>query len=437
MIRKQFAANVLPSMLAFAFSGIYAIVDGWFVGRNIGDIGLAAINVAYPIVAVMQAAGTGIGMGGAIQIAICHGSGKRKEEKEFLGNTLFMLVFCCILLTILLGVIYPAILSAFGATGELMNYAADYIRILVWGASFQIMGTGLLPIVRNYHGSVTAMAAMIMGFSTNVVLDWLFVSVYQKGVAGAAAATLIGQLVTVVPCVLFLFLKRIFHTAVLRPAKSVICRILQVALSPFGLTLLPNIVIIILNRGALAYGGELAVSCYAVVSYVVCVVQLLLQGIGDGSQPLIGLYHGAQNEELVKQVRRMAYMYAFCTSAVCMAGIFLLRHKIPVFFGTSETVAAEVTDVLVVFIAGFIFIAFLRITTAYFYAVKDNKSAYLLIYGEPCVLALLVAFALPRFLGVDGVWLSVPVGQAVLVAIGFMLLWRGKQKKESDGQESM
>lgn len=424
MIRKHFRRNVLPSMLAFAFSGIYAIVDGWFVGRNIGDAGLAAINIAYPLVALIQAVGTGLGMGGAIRIALSIGKGD-KDEKKYLGNTITMLLFACVALTLLLSFTYEPILVAFGASGEILTHAKAYIQIIIYGAVFQILGTGLTPIIRNYNGALIAMASMILGFVTNVILDWLFVSVYSYGLAGAALATIIGQAVTMIPCIVFLIVKgKIFGFAKFKPMSNIISKIVAAGVSPFGLTLSPNIAIIILNKGALQYGGDQAVACYAVVSYVVCVVQLLLQGIGDGSQPLIGSYYGAGDKKSVKAVRKMAYTFALATGAVCMIVIYLFRDAIPHLFGVSQAVAENVSDVLPIFIAGFLFAAFLRITTSYFYAISKNISAYVLIYGEPLLLFILIAFVLPNIFSLNGVWMAVPVTQVALSIVGGTLIKR-------------
>ena len=121
-VKREFFGNVIPSMIAFAFTGVYAIVDGFFVGRNVGDAGLAAINVAYPLVALIQAAGTGLGMAGAIQIAINKGKKDEETERRYLGNAFVLLLLAGILLTGLLLMFYPVILRLFGASGEIYTY---------------------------------------------------------------------------------------------------------------------------------------------------------------------------------------------------------------------------------------------------------------------------------------------------------------------------
>ena len=148
-MRKQFYKYVIPSVLAFALSGVYAIVDGFFIGNSVGDIGLAAINIAYPITAFIQAIGTGIGVGGSVELSINIGKNDIKAQKSYFTATIFMLILASILCTAILYFSSPGLLTVFGAEGELHSYAMDYISIIILGSVFQIMGTGLVPLIRN------------------------------------------------------------------------------------------------------------------------------------------------------------------------------------------------------------------------------------------------------------------------------------------------
>ena len=159
-IRREFFRYVIPSMLAFALSGIYAIADGFFVGNALGDDALAAVNIAFPLTAFLQAVGTGIGMGGAIEYAIHAGSKHESRGKQYMGMSIVLLGGCSILFTVLFLLAGPRILGAFGASGEILEYSSEYLRFVSYGAVFQIAGTGLVPFIRNMGGAVTAMAAL-------------------------------------------------------------------------------------------------------------------------------------------------------------------------------------------------------------------------------------------------------------------------------------
>ncbi len=167
-LHKEFFHYVIPSMLAFALSGVYAIADGFFVGNALGDSALAAVNIAYPLTAFLQAVGTGIGMGGAIQYAISAGTENHKRGRQYFGMSLIMLTISGIFLSALLLLSAPVVLRFFGASGTIGELAQEYILYIAFGAIFQVLGTGLVPFIRNMGGAVSAMAAMIAGFNEHI-----------------------------------------------------------------------------------------------------------------------------------------------------------------------------------------------------------------------------------------------------------------------------
>ena len=417
-ITKQFWQNVLPSMTAFAFTGIYSIVDGIFVGRSVGDVGLAAINIAYPITSLIQSMGTGIGMAGAILIAISQGRKETHTEKLYLGNTLLLLLLMSIAMMTVFSFLYLPVLTFFGAKGILYEHAAAYLKIIVMGTVFQMIATGLVPIIRNYNGAFFAMVSMVTGFISNIFLDWLFVSQLSYGTSGAALATVLSQGITLLFCMIFFAChKAILSGMSLRLTKKTFPTIFLTALSPFGLTFSPSIIIAILNKGAIVYGDELSVACYAVISYVTCVLQLLFQGIGDGTQPLLGNYYGSENNVALKKVLKLSYCFSLAVGFSGVAVLFLLNNQMPYWFGTSPEVASQFQKVVPCFYVGLLFVSYLRITISYFYATEKNTFASILIYGEPTLLAIFIAFVFPTFLGINGVWLSVPITQFLLMCL--------------------
>ena len=188
--------------------GFMPLLTAFFVGNALGDNALAAINVAYPMTAFMQAAGTGLGMGGAVQYAIHRSSDNMENSRRFFGAASILLLGTGVFLTILFLLTGPSLLRVFGAEGEILRLGEEYIRFVSYGAVFQVLGTGIVPFIRNMDGTVTAMAAMCAGFVTNILLDYLFVWVFPYGMMGAAVATVVGQAVTFVVCGAFVLRTR-------------------------------------------------------------------------------------------------------------------------------------------------------------------------------------------------------------------------------------
>ena len=190
---KQFWKYVLPSMLTMLLGGFYGIVDGFFIGNAVGDDGLAAINLAWPLTALILATGTGLGVGGSVLMSIRNGEGRTQAANQAKGGALLLLAIVSVVFTLLFSLSAAQIMRFFGAEGHVLKLCVDYIQIIVYGTALQIFGVGLTPILRNTGRTVQAMVMMISGFATNIVLDWLFIMVFEWQLGGAALATIIGQ----------------------------------------------------------------------------------------------------------------------------------------------------------------------------------------------------------------------------------------------------
>lgn len=418
---KPFAACVFPAVFAFALSGIYAIVDGFFVGRSIGDTGLSAINIAYPVTALIQAAGTGTGMGGAVMYSVRLAEKRDSEAENFMKGVFFYLALTGILLTVILFPLTDPLLSLMGADGELMKPGREYLSVIVLGSVFQVFGTGVVPLIRNQGKSIQAMYCMIGGFVTNIFLDYLFVWVLRLGMAGAAWASVAGQAVTMAGGLLCMRGQKI-PVGIPRQALSVFFSIWRIGLAPFGITMCPMISLLLMNRASLQYGGSEGVACYACIAYVITIMYLILQGVGDGSQPLMSRFYGEDNKKEVRITRTMAYAAAAVMGVALAVLLYWCRNGIGVLFGASETVSLAVGTDLYIFLAAVPFLAFLRVTTAGFYATEQTRFSYMIVYGEPIFLALLLP-ALPAWMGLKGVWWS-QTGAQILTALmgwGFKL----------------
>ena len=158
-----------------------------------GDAGLSAVTIVYPIVAFIQAVGTGLGMGGAIYFSIERARGQDKEANRLIAIANWLMLGFSVLLTTLVLFYNAPMLKLLGASGNMLPLAQEYIIIISFGTGLQIFGTGLVPFIRNLGGSSFAMISMVSGFATNIVFDYLFVWVWEQGMTGAALATVLGQ----------------------------------------------------------------------------------------------------------------------------------------------------------------------------------------------------------------------------------------------------
>lgn len=413
---KRIAQDCIPTVFSLLMSGLYGVMDGLFVGRAVGDAGLAAINIAWPIAAVITAVGIGIGSGGSVLYSNSNGKGEQERGEVVYHQTITLLFAAAMVLLIVLGFTYPAILSALGAKGDVYQKAVEYIQIIIFGAVFQVMGTGFIPMLRNRNLAFQAMVSMAAGMGVNGVLNYLLLFVVKIGIRGAAVGTIAAQFVVLVISSYLIYGRQKVHLKVVWQHKM-IGEILKIGISAFGLSLAPSIVLLFTNLQCLKYGGDAAVACYAVISYIVFPVQSMLMGIGDGTQPLMSFYSGAKKMEELRFVKKIASITVVGMGAVFFVIVILVSKYIPDVFGMQMDSQAYFGTGMAVSAVSFLFTGLAKFHISYLNATLQVKKAMQLIYGETIVVAPFLIFLLPYVFKINGIWLSLPGTQLIMLLI--------------------
>lgn len=428
MLKKQFRKTIIPAMIAFFLSGIYVSIDGLFVGNSVGDEGLAAINIAWPVVAIILALGVGIGMGGSIHMSIQRGAGNEDKAQQFQGNTLLMLFLAALFTTTVFYFFATPILALLGAKGAVLEMTTQYVQILALGSLFQIAGQGTNPLLRNQGKPWIAMAMMILNFVLDTSLSGIFTLYLGYGVAGAAIASVIGQGMAFLPILYLLFNKsnRVPLSAYKLSTEGV-QKIVSAGLSPFALSFIPALTTLILNLQVAHHGGTVAVASFAVLGYIFSVGQLLIQGISDGAQPLISFQYGANHQENVILVRKWTYQTAIIVGILIFGLAWLGSSIIPIVFNTSTQAAQLLHLAIPLYLASLPFYAITRVTTSFVNAIGKNHLSSLLTYGEGLVLVPILAILLPLLFQLNGVWVTVLVSQMILSSLSYLLVKKLKQ----------
>ena len=422
-INRQFMHYVIPSMIAMLFSGFYSIVDGLFVGNSIGNVGLAAINLVYPIQVVLNATATGVGIGGSVLVSIYRGEGKERDmEHSAMQTIILLLIFGAILPVFFLGT-KGIILNFLGAEGAIYKGADDYITTILIGGMLPVLGNGLNPIVRNQGKPIVATQNMVAGLVTNIVLDYVFIYKMNLGMFGAALATITAQGVVATMNVIYVVKlnHKNFKMDYILPNIAKIKRIMKIAISPFGQTIVPSIIIILTNWKCIEYGGDGAVAIYSVISYVLACAQLLIQGIGDGVQPLFSYYFGANKERELHYVYNKAFFLCSIFSVFLMVMTMVFSVQLAKYFNISPELMNETALALKTTAFAYAFFGVTRVTSAYFYATNHTKFSNLLIYIEPIVIAPAMLWIFTEIFGLSGVWMAYPAIQVILSSISLVL----------------
>lgn len=425
-IRGQFWRYALPSMFSQLLNSCFIIVDGLFIGRNLGDAGLAAINVAWPIVALIQAVSLAVGTGGAVRLATALGKGDEDEALTARGNAVLLLAASAVALGVGLGLTYPYILPLIGANEELYPLAAAYIRVVCLLTVCQVFATGLLPLVRSAGRTLAAMTVTVGGLLGNIFLDWLFIQRFQWGLPGAALATGLSQGACALAALPLLLAHKGWPLRLgqFAPCKRMIKGILHYAVSPFGLSISTSAILLVTNLRALRYGGTQGVAVYAVLSYVLGSIIPLISGVGDGLQPLVSYARGARDWQGLCHLRRKGLALAVAVAVISGVACFALREVLPAVFGASPEAAAQGAAAMWTLTLACPFVAVVRFSCSYFCAVGEPLAGGILAYGEPLGAQPLFLFTLPLWLQLEGVWVAYPAAVMLTAAVAVVLTRR-------------
>lgn len=406
---------IIPSVIAMVLVGTYTNIDGFFIGNAMGDDGLAAINIVWPIVAFITSLGTGIGVGGSVIFNNMRGKNEQSSAEQVKSTMLFLLVVVGIATSILFKFIYKPLLVMMGAKGQVLSYSIDYAEVICIGAVFQIMGSGLVAILRNEQKTYYSMVCCIVGLAVHLFLDIVLVDTYKLG--GVAISTVASQIIIMLLC--FFALKSKKKAKI---NKRYILPILVGSTSPLGINFVPSIVLLLTNYFALQAGGTAAVSAYAVMSYAVYTFDYIFQGVCDGAQPIISYYNGAGDHQSKRQVLKVSAKILMLFSSLFIFITPALISIMPILFSISEEAAEMMQMGFVIYAVSYPFKATVKFIGSYYYACGRTKVSNLLIYVEPVVFTPLFLTALSHFMGVNRIWASLPVTQFSVTFLGILSL---------------
>ncbi len=334
-IRSLVIKLAIPSMIAQLVNVLYSIIDRMYIGNipEVGDIALAGAGICGPIVTLLSSFGTLVGLGGSILMAMRLGEKKKDQAEQVLSNSFLMLVIFSFLLTITFLLMKDDLLIRFGASEVTFPYANTYMTIYTLGTFFALLGIGLNYFITCQGFSFISMTTVLIGAVTNIILDFVFIFVFHTGIAGAAWATVIAQMLSCVFAVTFLFRKKVpIRITFGNYSFSIIWKILYIGLCPFIILATDNLIIIIMNAVLQKYGGpaegDLLISCATIVQSYMMLITSPMIGITGGTQTIISYNYGAADSARVKQAERLILTLCLVFTS-CM---FLVSRVFPVHF---------------------------------------------------------------------------------------------------------
>lgn len=412
---------IVPSVIAMVLIGTYTNIDGFFIGNATGDDGLAAINFAWPIIAFAMSIGTGIGVGGSVIVNTLRGKNLAEEGETAKRTSLLFLLFAGLLTTALMLALYSPLLKLMGAEGQALIYAENYSLVVSAGALFQVLGAGLVVLLRNEGKTVLSMLYTFTGLVVHVILDIALVKGYA--LYGVAASTIASQAVIAALCLLSFRIKTKEKFNLAHGAE-----IVKSSVAPFGLNFVPSAVLLFTNYFAAGVGGAEAVSAYAVMSYAVYTFDYVYQGICDGVQPIVSYCHGADDVAQKNRAVKTAVTLLVVTSVAFIALTPALIAVLPGLFNVSEITAAYIRAGLIIYAFSYPFKAAVKFVCAYNYSVKRNVISNVVTYIDPLLFTPAFLAVLSATCGSNGIWIALPAAQMATSAVALVASMTYKRK---------
>ena len=391
-----------PAIIAQIVNVLYNIVDRIFIGRMPnGELAMAGVGVAFPIIMIISAFSALIGMGGAPLAAIKMGENNKSDAEKIMGNSFSMLVILSIILTIVFLIFKEPILWKFGASTRTITFAKDYLTIYLLGTLFVLIALGMNPFINTQGFAKTGMITVMIGALINIILDPIFIFVLNLGVKGAAIATVTSQCISAIWVLFFLFGKKStikIRKKYLVPNKKVIFSIMALGVSPFIMQATESLVLISMNSKLQIYGGDLAVGAMTIMSSIMQILFLPLMGLTQGAQPIISYNFGAKKIERVKKTFKL--LIISCISyTVIMWGSLMLFPKIfvSIFNNKPELVTITSWSIKIYFAGIGIFGAQIACQQT-FLALGQAKYSLILALLRKIILLIPLIFILPFFM---------------------------------------
>ncbi len=436
-VRSLLLKYALPGIIAMTASSLYNMVDSIFIGHGVGAMALSGLTVAKPFMDICAAFGTLVGVGASSLVAIKLGEKDYRSANDVLANV--------ILLNVLLGALVMAvglywldpILYAFGASDVTIAYAREYMEIILWGNILTHIYYGLNSMLRSIGHPKIAMYATILAVVVNIILDPIFIFVLDMGVRGAALATMISQLVSVIiELVIFLNPKEViyFHRGIWRLKRDITMRALGIGTAPFLMHMASCFVVIVLNNQLKRYGGDMAIATFGITNRFMFFFAMVVMGLNQGMQPIVGYNYGAKLFDRMVRALKLTAMCATCVMGVLwLFGLIWPEGFIRLFTHDELLIAQSIAPARVMLCA-MVMVGFPMVVGNFYTSIGMSGKAIFLsltrqvIFLIPCILLIPVLFQTIDVTPIWGVWWSLPICDALAAVLAAIILNRDMRK---------
>lgn len=430
----------IPAIIGMVVNALYNVVDRIYIGHapGLGADGLAGITIGFPIMIILLSIGILFGVGGATLFSMRLGQGKTEEAELALGNAFSLLIISGVLFMILGHLFLSPVLSVFGASARVLPFAMSYMRIIFSGAVFQIVSIGLNNFLRADGQPKLAMITMFMGAGVNIILDPVFIYVFDMGMAGAALATILSQFISMVWILFYFLSKRSHHTIQLKnmPIKlHIAARITALGLPNFLLQLGNSLLNVVLNMTLLSYGGDIAVSGMGIVNSIQTILLMPITGLVQGAQPIVSFNFGAKKFNRVRESQKYAISIATLIVLIGWLATRIMPEQLVRLFNNEPELLSFATKALQAWFMCLPLIGFQIVASNFFQATGRTRSAIFLTLTRQIILLIPALLVFSKTWGMDGLLYAAPfadAGAAILTGVFYVIGIKRLIKEESE-----
>lgn len=421
-VQKLFFKYLAPSISATLVTSIYILADTVMIGRGVGAIGIAALNLLLPLFSLYFGTGLLFGVGGGVLLSISKGRGDERGAREYFTMALFCSAVMSVFYVAGSHIFFDPLTRLLGRNDSMSIYVEEYGRILVSGAPVFLFSSFLQAFVRNDKAPKLSMAAVVTGGISNVILDYIFIFPFGMGMAGGALASVIGSGLTVL-----ILLSHFFSPAntlkTVRTLKLRKCREIFVNGVPSFLIELSNgIVVFLFNRQLLAYAGDLGVVVYGIISNSTLIVSSIGNGISQAAQPIMATNFGAGRRERVMSTRKLAELTAAAAGILFLAiGVCAPLLVIEVFVRPTEEIIHMAVPAVRIYFISYLAVGLNILYSTYFQSTMKSGFAMVICLLRGIILNGILVFILPLVWGVTGIWMTIVAAEFMTLAVCWWL----------------
>ncbi len=438
-VKQVFMRYLVPSVFATMVTSIYVLADTIIVGKGIGTIAVAALNIVLPLYNIFFGLGLLFGVGGSVLMSILRGEGDEKGSNAYFSTSL---VAMCVVLALSLAfftAFMEKIALVFGGTPETMPYIMDYMPYIVWGMGLFFFSSYLQTFIRNDGAPRLAMYAVVSGGVANIILDYVFVYNFNMGMAGAAIATVMGSGLTVVILLTHFFTKKNnLHFSLRGVRPSFIKNIILNGFASFLIEVASGVTIFVFNIQLLKYAGNTGVSVYSIISNTAIVVVCICKGINQAAQPLLSTNYGAGLYERTDKIRSLAVKVSIIICAVpVILGLVVPDFFTYIFINPDSAILSMSASAIRIYFVGFMMLGINMVFICYFQAILKNGYSMIICLMRGLILVVAFAYIFPLFMDVTGIWLAVPAAETITMLFGIYLIYFKKSAQREINDKSL